>query len=429
MTHQMGKGRRVSMVVWNEFTNDARVLKEAQTLQQASYFVTVHALHTPGKTKEREILEEGIVVRRVLRSPFWSLRRRKKPSRSSSTGADSGVHFAERSRFYVRKNSVGEALRLFTRVWTHARLLVQIIQSKPDIVEAHDVNTLPTAWLASRIRRVPLIYDAHEISTSREGYASFRGVVAAVEKRLARQASGTITTTTIRAKFLARAYGIATPLVLQNRPRYKECHKNDRIKRELGLKQSWPVIVYQGGLQEGRGLQRLVLAAKEIAEAYFVFIGGGQLESQLRALVESEGLQGKVFFIPTVPLGDLLEYTSSADIGVQPIDNTCFNHFSTDSNKIFEYIIAGLPVVASGLPEIRRIVDGHEVGLVFTPGDTKDLTRKIQVLVEDPDLRSSYGEKAKVAAKQLNWENQESLLIDLFDSVCRSPEKPVLAEH
>ena len=97
-----------------------------------------------------------------------------------------------------------------------------MVASRPDVVHAHDVNTLPTAWAAARRAGARLVYDAHEISTDREGYRELRGVIAWAEKRLMPRADATITTTEMRAKFFARAYGVPRPLVLQNRPRFAE---------------------------------------------------------------------------------------------------------------------------------------------------------------------------------------------------------------
>lgn len=401
------------MIVWNEFLNDARVLKEAETLQSVGFQVTVHALHTPGVTKEQETLASGVRVVRVARSPFWKWRKRNLPSTDQTSQS-------------VAKNAVGpigkvsykvQVLRIVARLWTHFGLIVQMVKSRPDIVHAHDVNTLPTSWLASVLTRSSLIYDAHEISTDREGYASFRSIVGWVEKHLMPRAVGTITTTDIRAKFFARAYGIPRPLVLQNRPRLTTVEHSERIREELNLVQPWPIILYQGGIQQGRGLDRLVKVAAEVEGAYFVFIGGGRMESVLKERVELLGIDKRVYFIPTVSLQELPYYTSSADIGVQPIENTCLNHFSTDSNKLFEYVIAGLPIVASSLPEIRKVVQTHDLGLLVKPGSTIELVVALRKLVADVKLRDHYHINALSAAKKLNWEEQEMGLVNLYTKI------------
>lgn len=389
------------MIVWNEFLNDARVLKEAQTLEMAGYQVVVHALHEPGLTKEKEIVSLGITVVRVARNPFWRFQRCK-----------DGQHPKHPSQTPFR-----QFLKLIARSWTHLVLATRLLFSHPDAIHAHDVNVLPTAWLAARIARVPLVYDAHEISTDREGYKAFRSLVGWLEKRIMPRAAATITTTDARAKFFARAYRIPRPLVLQNRPRLPRPEPSNRIRDELGLTEPWPIVLYQGGLQAGRGLRMLVHAADHVPDVYFVFLGGGRQAAELLVLTETLGLSTRVHFIPTVPLTELPSYTASADIGVQPIEATCLNHFTTDSNKLFEYVMAGLPVVASRLPEIRRVVQAHELGLLVSPGNREELVEAVKRLVSDSVLRARYAENAREAAKVLNWESQEQALVDLYDSV------------
>ena len=405
--------KKIAMIVWNEFLNDARVLKEAQTLQSAGYQVRVFALHTPGVTRQQERLEGGIEVFRVARSPLWRLRKRKiasapAPSTSRSQGPIGKLGFKH------------QLLRLVARAWTHTTLLAHMVRFRANVVHSHDVNTLPTAWLASRMSRARLVYDAHEISTSREGYDSFRKLVGMVEKRLMPRADGTITTTDARAKYFARAYQVTRPTVLQNRPRLTRCGRTNRIREELGLTEQWPIIVYQGGLQQGRGLEKLIRTAGNVPDAYFVLIGGGRLAHSLSQIIEELELQDRVRIIPTVPLAELPSYTASADIGVQPIENTCLNHYTTDSNKLFEYLIAGLPVVATDFPEIRRIVRKNDVGVLVPANDPTSLAHALNVLVSDGCLREAYAENARSTSATLNWEEQEARLTDLYKKVLSS---------
>nr|WP_104203817.1 glycosyltransferase family 4 protein [Halomonas saliphila] len=390
------------MLVCNAFVNDARVRKEAETLALAGYQVTVHALALPGIAPRLEVLDSGVRVQRH--------------------GADE-TRSAQLYDTNQGERSRREMLALLT---SRARALISMTcsayRASPDIVHAHDVNMLPTAWLAARLAKVPLIYDAHEISTDREGYKAFRGLVGWIEKKLMPKAAGTITTTEARAKFFARAYGIPRPLVLQNRPRLAKVEGANRIREELGLTEPWPIVLYQGGLQSGRGLPRLVEAAASVPNAYFVFIGGGRQAAELHELTAKLELGERVRFIPTVPLAELPSYTASADIGVQPIENTCLNHFTTDSNKLFEYVIAGLPVVASQLPEIGKVVRHHDLGLLVPPGDTAALAEAIQRLVDDVELRAYYRTRAEQAALSLNWETQEQALVELYERIL-SPSK------
>ncbi|MGF1721656.1 glycosyltransferase family 4 protein [Vibrio kyushuensis] len=399
---------KIAMLVWNEFLNDARVLKEAQTLHNAGYQVCVHALYTPGKNKQQEALECGVNVKRVPRSPFWKLRKRNETVESSSTTT-------------VKVKSLSthrQLLRLIARSWTHLSLCKELVKSKPDVIHAHDVNVLPTAWLAAKICRVPLVYDAHEISTSREGYQAFRKVVGWVEKKLMPRASGTITTTDMRAKYLARAYGIARPIVLQNRPRRSvPTQKTDYLHSYLSLENDWPIILYQGGLQSGRGLDTFIRSAALVDNAYFVLIGGGRLTGELHELVKLLKLENQVHFISTVSLAELPLFTASADIGVQPIENTCMNHYTTDSNKLFEYALAGLPVIATDFPEIRKVVNGYQIGQLITEQTEQALAVELNDLIDHPEKRALYRSNTLEYRGKLCWEEQEYKLVELYQSI------------
>jgi len=401
---------KVAMIVWNEFLNDARVLKEAQTLHNAGYQVRVFALHTPGVTKEIETLENGIEVQRIARSPLWRWRK-KTTSAINKVPISQVPQHKSSSRILI--------LRAIARLWTHLGLMLAILRYRPTVIHSHDVNTLPTGFLASKLSRSLLVYDAHEISTSREGYRNLRNLVGIIEKALMPRAHGTITTTTARAKFFARAYGINRPVVLQNRPRLTITKRTNKIRDELSLVNDWPIVLYQGGLQQGRGLEKLVRTAIQVSNCYFVFIGGGRLTAQLKDLRDTHELHERVHFIPTVALSDLPAYTASADIGVQPIENTCLNHYTTDSNKLFEYIIAGLPVIATDFPEIRKIVRDGQVGLLVPPGSEDELAKAISLLAENTDLRQHYSRKAIDSASALNWETQESLLSNMYSRILK----------
>ncbi|MBA1239546.1 glycosyltransferase family 4 protein [Pseudomonas kunmingensis] len=387
------------MLVWNVFLNDARVLNEAKTLARAGYEVRVHALALPGVTPAFETIEPRLTVQRC--------------------GGGQG-----------RKQQGGGAGRfkggaLLLLLCTRALAMLQmgraVLSSRPHLVHAHDVNMLPLAWLTARLVGAPLIYDAHEISTGREGYQSYRRSIGWLEKRIMRRAAGTITTTDTRAKFFARAYGVERPLVLQNRPRRLLTVRSNRIHEQLRLSQAWPIVIYQGGLQPGRGLSLLVKAAVSVPDAYFVFIGGGGLTAELKSLTRRLGLTERLHFIDTVPLAELPSYTASADIGVQPIEDTCLNHYTTDSNKLFEYVQAGLPLVASDLPEIRRVVQEHNLGLLVPPGDTAALAAALRELVADRGRRQHYAARSRKAAAVLSWESQEHELLALYVKVLTNP--------
>jgi glycosyltransferase involved in cell wall biosynthesis len=154
-----------------------------------------------------------------------------------------------------------------------------------------------------------------------------------------------------------------------------------------------------------------------VPDAHFVFLGSGRLAESLRAQAGSAGLSGRVHFIDAVPWRELHEWTASADAGLQLLQNTCLNHYTTDSNKLFEYAIAGLPVIASDFPEIRRIVEDWGFGLLVDPADKDAVVRAMQRLSEDSGLRERLADAAINAAPHLTWRSQAPALLVLYRNV------------
>ena len=232
------------------------------------------------------------------------------------------------------------------------------------------------------------------------------------------RADATITTTEMRAKFFARAYGVPRPLVLQNRPRFAEPARGTLIRDRLGIGDGLPIVLYQGGLQPGRGLEDLVAAMPELPPCHLVYIGGGRLLGSLQAMVAERGLGARVHFVPTVPLAGLLAWTASADIGVQPIRNTCLNHLSTNFEQALR-VRHGRPAGGGErLPRgIRRVVRAHDIGLLFDPEAPGALAAALGRLVADGELRARLAANARASARALSWEAQEGELVRLYERV------------
>lgn len=380
------------MLVWNTLEHDARVRREAGTLAQAGCSVTVFALHAPGRTQRREALSSGVQVRRI---GFLA------GARLARSGA---------SRSMALPALVSIAL-------TQLSMLLRIVGSRPDVVHAHDVNMLPVGWLGAALSRARLVYDAHEISTGREGYQHLRNLVAGVEGRLIRRADAVITTTELRARYLSRAYGVERPLVLQNRPVIREVPDKGRMRRALVIPEDRMLVLYQGGLQHGRGLEMVVEATARVPEADFVFVGSGRLEPRLKERANELGVESRLHFVSARPVEELSEWTVDADVGLQVLENTCFNHFSADSNKLFEYLVAGVPVIASDLPEIRKVIQRRGVGLLIQPGNVDELVAGLRRLIDDSSLRDEMRRNAVKSRGSLGWDTVEGKLLDLYSGL------------
>src|SRR5690625_6976393 len=109
----------------------------------------------------------------------------------------------------------------------------------------------------------------------------------------------------------------------------------------------------------------------------------------------------KMLIIQIVPYKDQRTYTKSAYIGIQFLENINFNHYSASSNKLFEYIMAHVPVIGSRLPEIEAVIEGEQVGLTVEPESTRQLKEAIQKLVDGDELRQEFRENTKQDRKSV----------------------------
>jgi glycosyltransferase involved in cell wall biosynthesis len=149
-----------------------------------------------------------------------------------------------------------------------------------------------------------------------------------------------------------------------------------------------------------------------LPQAELVLIGDGPQRHTLEAATADIAV--RVHFVGQVPLAELPAWTASADIGVQTLRNTCLNHYTTDSNKLFEYVMAGLPVVASDFPEIRAVVAEWDLGALVDPDDTNAVREALRRLIDDEALRRRLATNARRARDSLDWSSQAPKLLELY---------------
>jgi glycosyltransferase involved in cell wall biosynthesis len=310
----------------------------------------------------------------------------------------------------------------------------------PEALHAHDLNTLPVAAALARRLNLPLTYDAHElypeISTlSEREAATWRWL----ERRLAKRADHVLTVCDSIAAELETRYGVRQPTVLLNCPsgggNGSRPHDPAPGGRALGpaprgspiangvnkeprgkAGDREPVILYQGGFAPHRGLDTLVLSAHGLDRGRIVLMGWGRLEDELRNLIAREGLGGRVTIVPPVPPAEVVPSATAAAVGVIPYEPVGLNNTYTTPNKLFDYMAAGLPVVASRLPELIRFVEGGELGLTFPPGDPTALAAALNEILADGPRYERMRERSRTAARRYTWEQESRGLLALYES-------------
>lgn len=380
----------VVMVVCNDFRDDARVQRQANTLLDRGLEVSVLAQTSYRAASPHERTDSGLSVRR-LSVPFTT-QWRSMPS----------IKKILNSAFLIPK-----------------LLLCLCLHYRSHIIHAHDLDALLPAVLTSKIFNNKVIYDAHELITARTTYRWLRPILALLEAYCCKQVACVVTTTNSRAQFLAKKYGITKPIVVPNLPVRREVMPSRKIQDALNIFGNQPIALYQGRLHEGRGIRTIINLAQRIPSLHFVLIGDGPQQS----LVDEAALScahGNLYRIPWLPHHQLHEFTCSADIGLQLIRNTCANHYTTDSNKLFEYISAGLAILASDFPEISATIERYQVGKVCDPEDLDALTQKLMSFVNDRDLLECFKTKSRDSAESLSWDGKSRKFVSLL----YGPEQP-----
>jgi glycosyltransferase involved in cell wall biosynthesis len=413
--------RHVCMIVHNQLWNDARVKKEASSLRDAGWQVTIIARPEQGHPGSEDW--QGIrVIRPRYRSALTDNLRK-----GFDTGPSRRRSLVEGLIGALRRN---RARRFFSDLFRNSmfelKFLRAAISAKADVYHANDLDTLLVAWIASKICGGRLVYDSHELWLGsakylREMSAPGRLRDRLTEKVLVCSADAVIHATPGRAEAMKRMYPrIRRMCIVENCPGITGRHESDRLRRAAGAPTDCALILYQGVLANERGLEQLFDAARILRgeNLRIVLVGHDCTDGRLPAMAAAPDLAGIVTLLPPVESEELPNLTAGADMGLILFRNTCLNHFYSLPNKLYEYMMAGIPVIASDLPEIARIVNSCGCGLLVDPENPESIAGGIRDLASKPAERLEMGRRAREAAVANHcWPVQEKALLSLYSSL------------
>lgn len=299
--------------------------------------------------------------------------------------------------------------------WTFAR---GVVRERPDVIHAHDAAMLVPGLIGARLTRARLVYDTHELATGvpyREGF--WEWFVDRIERLGLPRTTAVITVSDGIAARLVERYRLpTTPVVLRN-----VCDLERRgdggLRTRLGLADDAPLVLHQGAPAVGRGCEVLIDAVATLPDVHLVFLGDGTPAhvADLQDRVRRCGVGDRVHFAPAVPLAELLANTAQADVGVTLLQDTCENHRLALPNKLFEYLAAGVPVVASDLPEMARVVEGADVGATVAQDDRDAVAAGIASVLERRRSSDGWLDRVAAAGAELRWDRERRRLTDLYD--------------
>jgi len=295
----------------------------------------------------------------------------------------------------------------------------RILFTKADFIFAEDIYTLPFAAILGRLKGAKIIYDSREVYGHLAGLSkrkNLQSLLKWIETTFIHSAYKTITTGPLDSLHIENAYGIEKSIVIRNFPLYCRIEYPFDFRKHYNLRVDTKIILYQGVILHGRGLKEIFNVLNEIHNCVLIILGGGEYTEYYKKLSSEKGLDKIVFFFGKIPQHELLNYTAGADIGLSIIENLSLSYYYALPNKMFEYILTGVPVLASNFPQMKDIIDEFKVGLYIDPENSDELKKSLLRLINDNNLRKELSLNCFNAAKELNWEKEIKKLLPFIEN-------------
>lgn len=401
----------ITMLVISEITKDPRVYKSAIATADSGYRVTVVCVPNEAPTEEDN---PKMSIIRIKKKGFLKKIRTYRDKRNENIDSKLIEFKVEKKQSKIITTK--EFLKFGIIVFLNIEIFIKGLSVKSDIYHANDLNTLPVGFFLAKFRRAKLVYDSHELYVEQYSNTSifYKKLLSFIEKIYIRKADAVITVNDSIAEILSERYKIPMPITMMNCPIYQSPQKKF-------LRNDIKKIIYLGRYTEDRGIEELILSMKHVEKAKLYLRGFGPHENYLRALALNNDLNEKVIFLEPVEMTKMVDSLEGFDIGIVPYKPVSLNNKLASPNKIFEYMMAGLPIAASDSPELRKIVTKNNVGVLFDPSDPKDIADKINYLVEnDKTLKEMRDNALRVAKSEYNWEVQSKKLIGVYDSLIKN---------
>ena len=235
-----------------------------------------------------------------------------------------------------------------------------------------------------------------------------------VERLFAAKTDANFQADAARAEFFAKQYRLPQPRTLSNCPTLQELPRTNRLREAAGLGPDDRILVYSGIVGPGRGVQPTLAALELLPEnVHMVFLSYGMTQ-WITEFQETLPHGHRCHLVPPVPYDEVVPTVSSADVGLSLIQNTNLSYYLGVPNKLFEYMMAGIPAVGSDFPEISRVINDAEFGLTVDPENPEQIAEAVQRLLNDEALHRQCQENACRSRKKYCWENQVSGLLEVY---------------
>ena len=319
---------------------------------------------------------------------------------------------------------------VLARLPNFLKLAMDIRRLHAEIISCYDISALMIAYISSffLLNKPRLIYDSHEFefgrNSSRSKFASLCILLA--ERFLIKRCAFSIMVNDTIADAVQKLYKLKErPLVVRNMQNYVDVdetvvqQQRERYNTLFHFKKDDFIVLYHGAIMNGRGIENIIKAITDTKGIKCIILGFGDdtYIQSLKRLIAKNQLGDIVVFHDAVPQDELWKYVGAVDVGIVMIDNICLSYYYSLPNKFFQNVQAHTPVIGSDFPEIKRMIEKYNIGLVCKNESPEALRDAIIRLKNDKELYKSFKKNLKIASKELCWENEKKVLINAYRAI------------
>lgn len=288
------------------------------------------------------------------------------------------------------------------------RLFFYLLFQRADAFGAADLDTALPVMLQAKFKNKPFVFDAHEY------FPEVPEVIARpkiqkfwrwVEKTIVPETALRYTVTESLAEIFTQNYGFP----------FATIRNISRLNAIQIPEKSTRFLLYQGAVNAGRGLEILLEIMPEI-EAELWICGRGDLFDALQNRSKELKLENKVKFLGYVLPDELAEITRKAYVGLNLLENLGLSYYYSLANKFFDYLHACVPQVCINFPEYETLNQKYEVGYTV-PLQKEAIKNAVNELLHNPERYEKLVKNCLLAREELNWQNEEKKLLDLYQKL------------